>query len=123
MSHGGGNRPDQHEATPAIYRRVPPSLRRHDTPFALRGIARQHGDMAVHRKRRRRAPRGWAEGFDLQDYASLLPERRQAARRQPDVEIRVTDDWPEQVPITDAELRVIEGHLGTELDALFGPLP
>jgi hypothetical protein len=79
--------------------------------------------MAVHRKRRRRAPRGWAEGFDLQDYASLLPERKQAARRQPDVEIRVTDDWPEQVPITDAELRVIEGHLGTELDALFGPLP
>ncbi|MEP9402587.1 hypothetical protein [Sphingomonas sp. VNH70] len=38
-------------------------------------------------------------------------------------EIVVTDDWPEQVPIGDAELRVIEGHLREELDALFGPLP
>ena len=37
--------------------------------------------------------------------------------------IIVTDDWPEQVPIGDAELRVIEGNLREELDALFGPMP
>lgn len=37
--------------------------------------------------------------------------------------IIVTDDWPEQVPIGDAELRVIEGGLREELDALFGTLP
>ena len=35
----------------------------------------------------------------------------------------VTDDWPEQVPIGDAELRVIEGAFREELNALFGPLP
>ncbi len=36
----------------------------------------------------------------------------------------VLDDWPDQVPqISDAELRVIEGHLRSELDKLFGPLP
>ncbi len=35
----------------------------------------------------------------------------------------VTDDWPEQVPIGDAELRAIEGHMRQELDKLFGPLP
>ena len=37
--------------------------------------------------------------------------------------IVITDDWPERVPIGDAELRVIEGHLRKELDDLFGPLP
>jgi len=33
----------------------------------------------------------------------------------------VTDDWPEIVPITEAELRVMEGHFAEELDAIFGP--
>lgn len=36
--------------------------------------------------------------------------------------IAVTDDWPEVVPITDAEARVIESHFAEELDDLFGPL-
>ena len=35
--------------------------------------------------------------------------------------IRVTDDWPDVVPITEAELRAVEGHLGDVLDKLFGP--
>jgi hypothetical protein len=30
--------------------------------------------------------------------------------------IGVTDDWPEIVPIKDAELRVMESHLAEELD-------
>jgi hypothetical protein len=34
----------------------------------------------------------------------------------------VTDDWPEIVPITEAELRAIESHFAEELDDLFGPL-
>ncbi|GLK82922.1 hypothetical protein GCM10017653_09910 [Ancylobacter defluvii] len=37
--------------------------------------------------------------------------------------IRVTDDWPERLPITEAELRVIEAHFAEVLDELFGPLP
>ena len=52
-------------------------------------------------------------------------ERRPSARaaNAKNSQIVVTDDWPEQVPIGDAELRVLEGHLREELDALFGPLP
>ena len=69
-----------------------------------------------------------AEAGDLYDY---LPERRStpraSARSEPAVDrncvIRVQDDWPDIVPITEAELRVVEGHLGDILDELFGPKP
>jgi hypothetical protein len=81
--------------------------------------------MTLSRKRRRRAPRRWSEGLeDLHDYMqpplTRAPSRSRAAANDP---IVVTDDWPEQVPIGDAELRVIEGALRKELDDLFGPLP
>jgi len=33
----------------------------------------------------------------------------------------VTDDWPDAVPITDAELDVFEAWFGDLFDALFGP--
>ena len=81
--------------------------------------------MALSRKRRRRAPSDWSEGLeDLHDYFQPSPKRR-PPRRAPvdDGPIVVTDDWPEQVPIGDAELRAIESHLAKELDELFGPLP
>lgn len=83
--------------------------------------------MALPGKRRpRRAPRGWSEGLeDLYDYLRAPPQR--AAPRMRVIKdsgpIVVTDDWPERVPIGDAELRAIEGHLRKELDDLFGPLP
>ena len=35
----------------------------------------------------------------------------------------VTDDWPTIVPVTEAEVRVIEACFGEVLDDLFGPLP
>lgn len=81
--------------------------------------------MLLPRKRRRRAPARWSEGLeDLHDYLQAGPERRVCRRASVnDGPIAVTDDWPGQVPIGDAELRVIEGHLRKELDALFGPLP
>lgn len=82
--------------------------------------------MALPRKRRFRAPRHWSEGLeDLHDYMQPQPQRRAPARSRSSDSgpIVVTDDWPEQVPIGDVELRVIEGHLREELDALFGPLP
>lgn len=82
--------------------------------------------MALSRKRRFRAPCGWSEGLDdLHDYLQPRSQRLSSSRAADakDSEIVVTDDWPEQVPIGDAELRVIEGHLRKELDALFGPLP
>ena len=81
--------------------------------------------MALPRKVRRRTPRRWAEDpDDLFDYTTRVAPRR-ASRRKREAEgpIVVTDDWPEQVPIGDAELRAIESHMRQELDKLFGPLP
>lgn len=77
--------------------------------------------MALPRKRRLRAPAGWSE--DLHDYLHAPPQRRRPANKGDDGPIVVTDNWPDRVPISDAELRVIEGHLRGELDKLFGPLP
>lgn len=81
--------------------------------------------MALPRKLRRRTPHRWAESpDDLLDYTNWVAPRRASGRsREDDGPIIVTDDWPEQVPIGDAELRVIEGHMRQELDKLFGPLP
>lgn len=81
-------------------------------------------NMGLSRKRRRRAPRGWSEGLEgLHDYMQPQPTRASARKNAASAPIVVTDDWPEQVPIGDAELRVIEGAFREELDALFGPLP
>ena len=65
---------------------------------------------------------------DLYDYADD-PEPRQNARRLPspphvfDVEgLPVIDDWPERVPITEAEVRVFERWFADVFDEMFGPL-
>ncbi|ATC33034.1 hypothetical protein CA606_12240 [Caulobacter vibrioides] len=60
--------------------------------------------------------------LDLYDY--LLPAP--AVRVRPvaeDVPIRVTDDWPDFVPVTDQEARIIEAFFADVLDELFGPIP
>jgi hypothetical protein len=70
--------------------------------------------------------------FDLFDYvparpvAVRRPRARPRSKPEPCAEsqpIRVIDDWPALVPITEAEIRVVEAHLGDVLDELFGPLP
>jgi len=33
----------------------------------------------------------------------------------------VTDDWPERIPVTDAEVDVFEARFGDLFDELFGP--
>ena len=35
----------------------------------------------------------------------------------------ITDDWPDTVPISDAELGVFEAWFGDLFDELFGPAP
>jgi hypothetical protein len=35
---------------------------------------------------------------------------------------RVIDDWPAQVPVSDAEVAVFEAWFGDVFDALFGPV-
>ena len=78
--------------------------------------------MPLPRKRRIRAPRKWSQDIgDLHDYVHAPPQRAYVGK--PETEIAVSDDWPDQVPISDAEVRIIEGHLRSELDKLFGPLP
>jgi hypothetical protein len=39
-----------------------------------------------------------------------------------DPELFVTDDWPEIVPVTDAELRVFEAYFGGLVDEILRPV-
>ena len=74
------------------------------------------------RRRARRALPAWpGDPEDLFDYARPTTPRTGRPRMCMQGPIRVTDDWPEVVPITEAELRVMEGHFAEELDAIFGP--
>jgi hypothetical protein len=57
---------------------------------------------------------------DLYDYAAApaRPGRRRAKRDR--TTLTVTDDWPEDVPVTEAEIAVFEAWFGELLDELFG---
>ncbi len=55
-----------------------------------------------------------------QDAAAGSIRRR---RRRSDGPIKVSDDWPDLVPVTDHEARIIEAFFADVLDELFGPLP
>ena len=58
---------------------------------------------------------------DLYDYLRpVVPSSEQRRAQEP---ITITDDWPEVVPITEAEVRIVEAYFGDVLDELFGPLP
>lgn len=116
-----GSRPPkaQHD----LRRSAPLSALRPDRGFACCTASTQRVGMGLPRKLRRRTPRRWAGcPDDLHDYTDCVAPRRASVRKDGG-SIAVTDDWPEQVPIGDAELRAIEGHMRQELDKLFGPLP
>lgn len=59
---------------------------------------------------------------DLYDYYTTVPELR---RGPPPVESlktwRVVDDWPDRVPVTEAEIEVFERWFADIFDELFGP--
>jgi hypothetical protein len=57
---------------------------------------------------------------DLFDYVQPLRPRAKSHQADPSA-ILVTDDWPDIVPTTDAELRVMEAHFAGVLDGIFGP--
>jgi hypothetical protein len=46
-----------------------------------------------------------------------------APRKKRETPITVTDDWPDAVPVTDHEARIIEAFFADVLDDLFGDLP
>jgi hypothetical protein len=79
------------------------------------------GGMSRSRRRPPRRSRFGISPDDLLDYAAP-PERR--AGRPPKHDLsdwKVTDDWPERIPVTDAEVDVFEAWFGDLFDELFGP--
>jgi hypothetical protein len=76
--------------------------------------------MADHQKSRLRRTRSpGLSPDDLYDY--LRPAARQRGRpaKHDRSEWTVTDDWPDEVPITEAEIEVFEAWLGDLFDELF----
>jgi hypothetical protein len=77
--------------------------------------------MARSRKSRPRdiTPTGAAPGDDLYDYAR--PPAARAGRPAPEdpTNWTVKDDWPEDVPVTEAEIEVFEAWFGDLFDELF----
>lgn len=62
---------------------------------------------------------------DLYDYANDLPQRHSASRGPSEDDpgtdrMAVIDDWPEYIPVTEAEVDVFERYFGDVLDRLFG---
>ncbi|MDJ1157703.1 hypothetical protein QNA08_05595 [Chelatococcus sp. SYSU_G07232] len=80
------------------------------------------------RKGRPRQPAPKTLPDDLYDYANEpTPEKRQQRHDPPlhaiDIEkLPVIDDWPERVPVTEAEIEIFERYFGDVLDRLFGPI-
>ncbi|MFG1425707.1 hypothetical protein [Roseixanthobacter glucoisosaccharinicivorans] len=84
---------------------------------------------------RRRAPRGRhrhaaprALPDDLYDYnddpAPRVSPRRENSPDAFDVEkLPVIDEWPDKVPITEAEIQVFERWFGDVFDEMFGGIP
>lgn len=84
---------------------------------------------AERRHARRGRPRQPASGTlpdDLYDYDADPAPRISPSRGSPphvfDIEkLPVIDDWPDQVPITEAEMQVFERWFGDVFDEMFGP--
>ena len=56
---------------------------------------------------------------DLYDYLRPAPRRKGRPARKDRSEWTVTDDWPAEVPITEAEIEVFEAWFGDLFDELF----
>jgi hypothetical protein len=67
--------------------------------------------------RRRSAPLAGGLG-DLQDYARQPTRKVRRSRKAPAIDWTVTDDWPEDMPVTEAEVDVFEAWFGDLFDAL-----
>jgi hypothetical protein len=75
--------------------------------------------MARPQKSRRRSPIRAVAPAGLYDYAHRLTRRPRRSARVELIEWVVTDDWPAQVPVTEAEIEVFEAWFGDLFDELF----
>lgn len=56
---------------------------------------------------------------DLYDYARRPARRSRRSRKADPIAWMATDDWPEDVPVTDAEVDAFEAWFGDLFDELF----
>jgi len=78
------------------------------------------GAMADHQKTRLRGARSLGSlPDDLYDYLRPTIRRRGRPAKKKRSEWTVTDDWPAEVPITEAEIEVFEAWFGDLFDELF----
>jgi len=76
--------------------------------------------MARSQETRRRRSAALAGGLgDLQDYARRPTRRARRSGKAHPLDWTVTDDWPEDVPVTEAEIDVFEAWFGDLFDELF----
>jgi hypothetical protein len=76
--------------------------------------------MAHHQKSRLRRTRSLGSlPDDLYDYLRPPVQRKGRPARKDRSEWIVTDDWPDEVPITEAEIEVLEAWFGDLFDELF----
>jgi hypothetical protein len=62
----------------------------------------------------------YGQVVDFYDYARASVPHPRGHRREEVWQPLVTDNLPDRIPITDAELDIIEAHLADLLDELFG---
>ena len=80
--------------------------------------------MSRPRTHRRKDRRGCASLGVLPDDLYIQIEPRPRIGRPPKHELStwtVTDDWPERVPVAEAEVDIFEAWFGDLFDELFGP--
>jgi hypothetical protein len=70
----------------------------------------------------RKSPSRRGEVLDLYDYENILQPRLPTTPPWR-VSVKVTDDWPRDVPIGRREIQVTETHLEKVLAELLGPRP
>jgi hypothetical protein len=94
--------------------------RRTNLRRSLDGVCLPQDAMAHHQKSRPRRTRSLGPlPDDLYDRLRPPVRRRRRSARKDRSAWTVTDDWPDEIPITEAEIEVFEAWFGDLFDELF----